>query len=331
MKSLTLTQTKAPLEWQDRPDLQPVAGEVVVQLKTAALNRRDYWITQGMYPGIEPPVVLGSDGAGVVSKCGEGVDTNWRGRKVIINPGLDWGECQTAQSGAFSILGLPRDGTFATEVAVPVSQLHPKPDHLDWHQAAALPLAGVTAFRAVFTQGKLQPGETVLITGVGGGVATVALQIAVAASANVWVTSSSEEKIERAVEQGAQGGFNYQNESWAKELADQAGAPNLIIDSAGGAGYAALVNLAASGGRIVNYGATSGPPEKLDLFKVFWKQLQLQGSTMGSPQDFTAMLEFVIANGLVPVVDSVRPLIEGNAALESMRSSPQFGKLVLEV
>lgn len=330
MKALALREIKAPLLLEDRAALEPADDEVVVQLKAAALNRRDYWITQGMYPGIEPPVVLGSDGAGVVTKSGGEAGDGWKGREVIINPGLDWGDNQAAQADTFTILGLPKDGTFATEVAVPVSQMHDKPAHLSWQEAAALPLAGVTAWRAVFSQGGLKAGETLLITGIGGGVATFALQFAVAAGANVWVTSSSTEKIERAISLGAKGGFDYMTDDWAKRLAKEA-APDLIIDSAGGPGYRSLINVAASGGRIVNYGATAGPPEKLDLFKVFWKQLRLQGSTMGSLADFAAMLKFVEEKQIAPIVDEVMPLADGNEALKKMQSSPQFGKYVLTI
>jgi NADPH:quinone reductase-like Zn-dependent oxidoreductase len=331
MRALTLKAIKSPLVFEERPDLTPSAGEVVVRLKAAAVNRRDYWITQGMYPGIETPVVLGSDGAGVVSRTGSGVESGWQGREVILNPGLDWGDDPNAQGPGFTILGLPRDGTFASEVTVDASQLHEKPPHLDWHQAAALPLAGVTAWRALFTQGQLKPGETVLITGIGGGVATFALQFAVACGANVWVTSSSPEKINRAVELGASGGYDYTAKEWPKELAKAAGEPQLIIDSAGGPNYRSLLNLAAPGGRIVNYGSTAGAPESIDLFKVFWKQLRLQGSTMGSPQDFAAMLEFVSDRRLAPIVDSVTPLADGDQAISQMKSSPQFGKFVLAI
>lgn len=331
MKALVLRNIRESLELEERSALKAAPGEVVVHLKAAALNRRDYWITQGMYPGIEPPVVLGSDGAGLVSQVGDGVDVTWQGREVIVNPGLGWGETQAAQANDFQILGLPRDGTFATEVAVPANQLHPKPIHLSWEEAAALPLAGVTAYRALFSQGELQAGETVLITGIGGGVATFALQFAVAAGAKVWVTSSSPRKIQRAVQLGAQGGFDYTSETWAKECVKAAGPPNLTIDGAGGPGYAALLNLAAPGGRIVNYGATAGPPRKLDLFKVFWKQLRLQGSTMGSPADFAAMVDFVETNGIKPIIDYTFPLGDGNRAIAQMKTSPQFGKYVVTI
>ena len=329
MKALVLNAIKSPLHFEERPDLTPGQNEVVVRLNAAALNRRDYWITQGMYPGIEPPVVLGSDGAGVVARTGSALGNYWEGREVIINPGIGWGDNPSFQAADFTILGLPRDGTFATEVVVPAAQIHEKPSHLNWQEAAALPLAGVTAWRAVFTQGRLQPGETVLISGVGGGVATFALQYAMAADANVWVTSSSAEKIERAVSLGAIGGFDYTTDDWWKAMSKEAGPANLIIDSAGGQGYQALVTLAAPGGRIVNYGSTAGPPEKLDLFKVFWKQLRIQGTTMGSPEDFASMLKFVEQHRIAPIIHSVVPLERCNDVLNGMKTSPQFGKYVL--
>jgi len=329
MRCLVLNEVKGALQLEERPELQPAAGEAVVQIRAAALNRRDWWITQGMYPGIELPCVLGSDGTGVVTKCGEGVDAAWLNQEVVIDPGLDWGNDEKVQHPKFNILGLPTDGTFATEVVVSVGQLYNRPKHLDWNESAALPLGGVTAWRAVFTQGGLQPGENLLITGIGGGVATFALQFAVAAGAKVWVTSSSSAKIERAIKLGAQGGYDYTDDGWWKQMAKEAGAPDLIVDSAGGPGYKALLNLAANGGRIVSYGATAGPPEKVDLFKLFWKQLHLIGSTMGSPADFAAMLNFVNEHEIHPVVDAVFPLVDGDKAVRQMTTSPQFGKYVL--
>jgi NADPH:quinone reductase-like Zn-dependent oxidoreductase len=330
MRALILHELKQPLREEERADLEPASNQVVVQLKAAALNRRDYWITQGMYPGIKLPVILGSDGAGVVTRLGDGVDDEWVGREVIINPGWNWGDATTAQASTFEILGMPNDGTFSTELVVPASYLHGKPTHLDWRQAAALPLGGVTAFRALFTQGRLQAGERVLISGVGGGVATFALQYAVAAGATVFVTSSSDEKIAQAIQLGATAGYHYTLDGWPKSLKAEHAAPDLIIDSAGGAGFADLIDLIAPGGRIVNYGVTAGPPQKVDLFKVFWKQLHLIGSTMGSPDDFAAMLDFVNRHQLTPAVDRVLPLGEANEALEWMKSSKQFGKLVLD-
>jgi NADPH:quinone reductase-like Zn-dependent oxidoreductase len=330
MPAHVLTQLKQPLRKETRPDPVPRAREAVVQLQAAALNRRDYWITQGLYPGIKLPVVPGSDGAGVVRQLGPGVDPAWQDREVVFYPGIDWGEDQTTQGPRFRVLGMPDDGTFATAVRVPACLLFPKPPHLNWHEAAALPLAGVTAWRAVFTQGRLQAGQHVLITGVGGGVAALALQLAVAAGARAWVTSSSPRKIQQAVGLGAQGGLDYTHAGWAKELLKLSGPFSLIVDSAGGEGYAQLLELAAPGGRVVSYGATAGRPPTLDLFRVFWKQLHLVGSTLGSPQDFAALLEFVTRHQIRPVVDRVFPLDDVNTALDTLAQTRQFGKLVLD-
>lgn len=331
MQALVLRELKTPLVLEGRAVPLPGNGEVVVRLAAAALNRRDYWITQGMYPGIKLPVVLGSDGAGVVELIGGGVDSAWRGREVIINPGWDWGDSELAQAASLKVLGMPIDGTLATHVRVPVEYLHDRPAHLSVEAAAALPLAGVTAYRAAFTQGQIAVGEKVLVTGAGGGVSSFAIQFAVAAGAEVFVTSSSAEKIASAVKLGAKAGFDYKSADWTAKAKAACGAFDLIIDSAGGEGYAALVELAAPGGRIVNYGATAGPPAKLDLFKVFWKQLRLLGSTMGSPRDFSAMLDFVAQHKIRPVVDQVFPLAEGNAAIARMRNTQQFGKIVVDV
>jgi len=330
MQALVLEEINKPLSFVERPDLTAGPGEVLVAVKAAALNRRDFWITQGMYPGVKMPVVLGSDGAGIVTEVGEGVEPQWRDRAVVINPGLAWGANRSVQSSDFRILGMPDDGTFATQVVVPADAVHQKPDHLSWQQAAALPLGGVTAYRALFTQGQLTRGDRVLVTGVGGGVATVTVQIAVAAGATVYVTSSSNDKLERARELGAAAGFNYTRKEWPAELKSEAGAVDLVVDSAGGEGYEAIVNLAAPGGRIVSYGATTGPAKKLDLFKIFWKQLRLAGTTMGSPEDFREMIEFVGRHQIAPTIDQVVPLADGGAAVERMRESPQFGKMVLD-
>jgi NADPH:quinone reductase-like Zn-dependent oxidoreductase len=330
MLALVLTKTREALQLEDRPPLVAGAGEAVVDLKAAALNRRDYWIWQGMYPAIRTPAVLGSDGAGVVSSAGEGADEAWLGRDVIVNPGWDWGDRPEAQSERFRILGMPDDGTFAAQVVVPAAMLHARPEHLTWHEAAALPLAGLTAYRALFVQGRLAAGMRVLVTGIGGGVASIALKLAVAAGASVCVTSSAKEKIATAVEHGAAAGYDYTADDWHRRLTDEHGPVDLTIDSAGGPGYARLIDIAAPGGRIVHYGATRGPAESVDLFKVFWNQLHLIGSTMGSPADFAAMLDFVTRTKVRPAIDRVVPLAEGNAALASMKDSPQFGKIVLE-
>ncbi len=331
MKALVLKEIKSPVVFEETASPSPGEGEVLVQLKAAALNRRDYWITQGMYPGIECPVILGSDGVGVVASVGGGVDQSWVGKEVIINPGYCWGESQGAQGPDFKILGLPDDGTFAEEIVVPVEQLHEKPAYLDKEQAAALPLAALTAYRAVFVRGRFAKGQKVLITGAGGGVATFAVQFAVAAGATAFVTSSSAEKIEKAMSLGASGGFDYTDEGWVSQFQSGHGLVDLIVDGAGGAGYAGMIDILAPGGRLVHYGATTGNPGRINLRKVYWKQLNLLGSTMGSPEDFKAMLKFVSEHEIKPVVDRVYHLSQGNEAIEQMGASSQFGKIVLSI
>jgi NADPH:quinone reductase-like Zn-dependent oxidoreductase len=311
------------------PDPQAGPGEAVVRLRAAALNHRDVWIKLGQYAGLKFPCIPGSDGAGVVEIIGAGVDAAWLGREVILYPGLDWGSRESAQGEGFSILGLPRDGTLAEKVAVPAANLAPKPAHLTWEEAAALPLAGLTAHRALFARARLKPDDRVLITGIGGGVALFALQFAVVQGAEVFVTSGSAEKISRAVALGATGGANYQEAGWAAALAKAHGPFDVIVDSAGGEGFNDLIELAAPGGRIVFYGATRGNPSDVALRKIFWRQLSLQGSTMGSPCDFAGMIEFVALHRLKPIVSEVFPLARAAEAFALLERGGQFGKIVV--
>jgi len=316
---------------QSAPDPVPVAGEVVVQLKAAALNHRDVWIKLGKYAGLKWPCIPGSDGAGIVTAVGEGVDAAWIDRDVIINPSFGWGDSEKAQGVGFSILGLPRDGTLAEQIAVPVVQLSPKPAHLNWQEAAALPLAGLTAWRALMSRARLQASERVLISGIGGGVALFALQFAVAHGAEVWVTSSSVEKIAKARELGAKGGFDYTSADWAQRAVTEAGAFDVIIDGAGGAGVDALIDAAAPGARLVFYGATRGNVPEVTLRKIFFRQLALLGSTMGSPSDWQAMVDFTSRHQLKPVVSDVFPLARADEAFALMERGGQMGKIVVEL
>ncbi|HEY4989434.1 MAG TPA: alcohol dehydrogenase catalytic domain-containing protein, partial [Opitutaceae bacterium] len=223
------------------PDPVAQPGEAVVELKAAALNHRDLWIKLGQYAGLTFPCIPGSDGAGIVTAVGPGTDASWVGRDVIINPSFNWGMSEGAQGPGFSILGLPRDGTLADRIAVPAAQLSARPAHLSWEEAAALPLAGLTAWRALFGRAHLIPGERVLVTGIGGGAALSALQFAAVSGNDVWVTSSSDDKIARAMKLGARGGFRYDQDGWATVAAKTPGPFDVIIDSAGGAGFGALV------------------------------------------------------------------------------------------
>jgi NADPH:quinone reductase-like Zn-dependent oxidoreductase len=319
------------LEVRTVPAPQPARGEVIVRLRAGALNHRDVWIKQGEYAGLKFPIIPGSDGAGVVTRLGSGVSHDWADKEVIINPALDWGDDPRAPVSRFAILGLPKDGTFAGEINVPISNVYPKPAHLDWQPAAALPLAGVTAFRALFRRAQLKPGEKVLITGIGGGVALFALQFAVAHGARTWATSGSEEKLARAQALGAEGGSNYRQSDWAKKLEAEGGRFDVVVDSAGGPGFAQLVDLAAPGGRIVVYGATIGNPPALPQRKIFWRQLALLGTTMGSPEDFEAMLNFVNTHRLTPLVSATFPLEHAADAFALMEQGGQFGKIALAI
>ena len=330
MRAVQLTAVNE-LKIADVPNPKAAAGEALVSIRAAALNHRDVWIKQGQYAGLKWPCIPGSDGAGVVTAVGEGVDRSWIGREVMINPGLDWGSNSDAQGAKFSILGLPRDGTLAEQVAVPAHQLAVKPAHLSWEEAASLPLGGLTAWRAVVTRARVLPEDRVLITGIGGGVALLALQFAVTHGAEAWVTSSSPEKLSRAIALGAKDGANYSTAGWAAELLKRSGGFNVVIDSAGGGGFSDLIDLTLPGGRIVSYGATRGNPSGLTLRKIFWRQISLLGSTMGSPEEFAAMTQYVTMHRLKPVVSEVFPFDRAGEAFDLMERGGQFGKIAVRV
>lgn len=332
MQAAVLSEVKQPIILQTLPDPVAAAGQAVVRVKAAALNHRDLWIKLGQYANIRLPLVPGSDGSGVVESVGNPADAACIGREVIINPAIDWGDDPRAQGPKFHFVGLPEHGTFAEKIAVPVANLAPKPAHLTWEQAAALPLAGMTAWRALFTRAQLKAGEKVLITGIGGGAALFALQFALAAGAQVWVTSSSAEKLARARSLGAAGGVDYREAGWGAALQAAAGGLfDVIVDSAGGDGFAQLIELTKPGGRVVFFGATRGNPSGLDLRRCFFRQINLLGTTMGSPADFHGMQQFVEMHRLAPVVDKVFPLAETEAAFRHMEAAAQFGKIGLSL
>ncbi len=320
MKALVLWGLKEPLVYQDFTDPILAGDEVIVELKAAALNRRDFYITRGMYPGIVFPAVLGSDGAGM-----------YKDREVVLYPAADWGGDPACQSSAFKILGMPDHGCFARQIGIRYHYLFNKPAHLTMQQAAALPLAGLTAYRALFTRARLQPGEKVLVSGIGGGVALQAFQFAHALGCEVYVTSGDAGKIEKAKEMGAMGGANYRDEDFARQLKGMAGGFDVIIDSAGGEGFAKFLDVINPGGRIVVYGGTAGKIPNLSPQRLFWKQASILGSTMGTVEEFKKMLDFISEHRIVPVVDSVYKLEDGNQAIEKLGKGGQFGKIVLEI
>ena len=331
MKAAIIQAVDQPIQITDVETPRPQAGEALVQLRAAALNHRDVWVQKGLYPGMRLPIIPGSDGAGVVVELGEGVRSSWLGRHVVINPALDWGDNPRFYGREFRILGMPDAGTFAEFIRIPTKYLYAKPEHLSFDEAAAIPLGGLTAWRALFSRGRLRSGERVLISGAGGGVALFALQFALAAGADVWVTSGSEEKLERAKALGALGGANYNTPKWEKEFAAQMGGFDLIIDGAAGGGFSTLVNAAAPGGRIVLYGGTRGAITELIPAKLFFKQLDVMGTTMGTEAEFSDMISFVESRKLRPVVDQVSPFDAVEAALRRMDDGQQFGKIILKI
>ena len=311
---------------------QPGPGEAQVSLHAAALNRRDVWIRLGRYAGIQLPAILGSDGAGIVSAVGEGVGQQWLGQAVVINPSIGFGPSEAAQGADYRILGMPDDGTYAESIVVPAANLAKKPAHLSFVEAAALPLAGLTAYRALCVRGQLRPGQTVLIPGIGSGVSTMALLFAQHLGARVIVTSGSPDKLAAAAERGASFGVSYRDADWEEQIAKHLGGAHVdvVVDGAGAEAWSKSLNLLRPGGRIVSYGATAGLCQ-IDLRKVFWKQLNILGTTMGSERDFGEMLALVAAGKLRPCVDGVLPLREAMQAHQRMEQGQQMGKLVLQI
>jgi zinc-binding alcohol dehydrogenase/oxidoreductase len=329
MKAIILHDKEQPLVVTEVETPTPGEGDVLVKVKAAAFNHRDLWIQKGQYAGLRYPIILGSDGAGIVTHLGESVDPSWSGKEVIINPGFNWGDDPNFHSRSFKILGLPDNGTFAEYVKVPVSSLYLKPAYLSWQQAAAIPLAGLTGYRALFTKGRVTPKSRVLISGIGGGVALLILQMALAAGAEVYVTSGSDEKIDKAVKLGAKLGVNYNISGWHKLFQSAVEGFDVIIDSAAGDGFKNFVELANPGGRIVFYGGTQGPISTLNPQKIFWKHLSILGTTMGTPAEFEAMLALFEQHMIQPVIDQVFPMEEAETAIRKMGESTQFGKIVL--
>lgn len=324
MKAIVISEESEPIQFVDISKPIPDKGECLVKIKTAALNRRDQWIREGMYPGIRFGCVLGSDGCGVVEEGPE----EWMGKDVIINPNVAWGDNEEVQSPEYSVLGMPKDGTLAEYISVPIDRLVQKPEHLTDEEAAALPLAALTAYRAAIKKGLASEGKNILITGAGGGVSQLAIPLAVAVGANVYVTSGSEEKVSKCKEMGAVDGFNYKNEDWFKE-ASKVGGFDAVVDSTGGNQLNNYIKIIKPGGRIVMYGSTIGYPEKVDVFRLFWSQAQIMGSTMGSDSEFNEMVEFVNKHKIKPTIDKVYQLEDGVAAFDRFKEEDHFGKIVM--
>ena len=328
------------LEIREVREPEPGPGEVVVEVRAAALNHLDLFVLSGL-PGIPPsfPHVGGADGAGVVARVGEGVQGWQEGDEVVLNAGVSCGTCEFCRKGEeslcvrFSLLGEHLPGTFAGFVKVPAASLGRRPAHLDWAESAAFPLTFLTAWRMLVTRARLSAGETVLVHGIGGGVALAALAIAKRLGATVFVTSSNDAKLEEAVRMGADLALNYTQRDIAKEIRAVTGkrGVDVVVDTAGQATWMTSLKCAAKGGRIVTCGATTGPNPAEEVRLVFWNQLSILGSTMGSATDWRAMVAAVERWEMHPVVDSVLPLDRGPEAYQRLASGGHFGKLVLAV
>ncbi|MGN7388278.1 zinc-binding dehydrogenase [Sporosarcina sp. SAFN-015] len=308
---------------------EPIAsnGEVVVALHAAGMNRRDIKIPDRR-GDVKEPLILGSDGAGVIESIGEGVD-NWEiGDEVIINPSLRWFTQSAAPPAEFDILGMPDNGTFAEKIVIPAEQIEKKPANLSMDEASVLALAALTGYRALFTQGELKKGDTVFIPGAGSGVATYMIQFAKNVGARVIVSSRVEEKRQKALELGADLAINT-NGDWKEDLANET--IDLVIESVGRATFNRSLEVLKQGGRIVVFGATTEDVVELDLRKFFYGQYQLFGSTMGSRDELRAMLKHVEEFGIQPVIDKVYRLEDGLEAFKALENSEQFGKLVLRI
>lgn len=342
MKALAIEDQNGPSSARvlELADPVPGRGEVVVRIHAAALNHLDLWTLSGSL-GIELdfPFVLGADGAGVIASVGDGVTGMKEGDRVLVNPALSCGRCEFCRAGEqatcsrFEMLGEHRDGTLAEYVRVPAGNCFPFPEELSFEQAAALGVTFITAYRMLFTQGRLQPGEWVLVTGIGGGLALSLFQLARPLAGKLFVTSSAENKLERAVEMGADGTVNYKASDVGKEvrrLTAKRGV-DLVVDSAGGPSMDQSLRALRKGGRLVIAGATAGRTAEIDVRRLFWNQLQITGSTMGSDSDVSDMLRYIAGTGVEPIIDKVFTLEEGPGAVSYLASGEQFGKVVVAI
>jgi NADPH:quinone reductase-like Zn-dependent oxidoreductase len=343
MKAAVIREHGGPdvVRVEEFPEPKYADDEVILEVRSAGLNHLDIWVRKGRGgSGPADPHVLGSDAAGVVVAVGSRVRNVSVGDEVILNPGLSCGWCDHCDRGqhsecvSFGIVGMSRQGTFAEQVAVPARNVAPKPSHLSFNEAGAFVLAQLTAWRMLMTRAQLRPGQTVLMHGIGGGVALYALQLAKLAVAKAIVTSSSDDKLSRASEMGADHAINYKDVDdvarCVKDLTSGSGV-DIIIDTVGAATWPIDFSAVRRGGKIVLCGVTSAAEAVTDLRALYWNQLTIMGSTMGSNEDFHQMVNAVTAAKLRPVIDSVMPLESVRDAMNKMETAEQFGKIVLEI
>ncbi len=340
MKAVRFHQHGGPqvLRFEEVPAPRPGPGEVLIALRAAALNHLDLFVREGI-PGVPLPLIPGSDGAGVIAAQGEGASRFPLGTRVFFDPGISDGTCRYCARGEhslcdrFQILGEHRDGTYAQAIALPEVNCRKIPEHLSFAEAAAFPLVFLTAWRMLVSKARVQPGETVLILGIGGGVATAALQIAKRAGARVFVTSGSPAKLERARQLGADVGIDHSANDFSREAWNMTGkrGVDIVVDNVGAATWERSIRALARGGRLVTCGATSGPKPDEDLRRIFTKQIAIYGSTMGSRSDWEQLTELLNAGELRPIVDRTFPLERAADAQRALEDRERFGKLVLDI
>jgi NADPH:quinone reductase-like Zn-dependent oxidoreductase len=313
------------LRYEEIPDPEPGPGEVLVSLRAAALNHLDVWVRKGL-PSVPKPRILGADGAGVVAALGAGVDGFAEGARVVLNPGI-------VHDGRITVVGEHTDGTYCELKALPASQLYALDDALTFEEGAAFPLVFETAHRMLVTKAKLAEGEWVLIWGIGGGVALAAFELARALGARTIVTSSSPDKLERARELGADLALDHANDDVVAAVKDATGGrgADVVVETVGEATWERSLAAAGQEGRVVVCGATTGHSPPARLYRLWWKQLAIYGSTMGTPSDFEASYELIRTGRARVHVDRVFSLAEAAAAHEHLEAGEQFGKVVLRI
>ncbi len=332
MRAVRIHEDGGPevLRVEEAPDPAPGPGEALVAVHAASLNHLDVWIRKGL-PSVPKPRILGADGAGILVALGPPLDAGatvpQAGSRVVIDPSIH------GPDGTIRIPGESFDGTHAQLVVVPAANVHALPDHIPFEQAAAFPLVFVTAHRMLVTKAALQPGETVFIWGIGSGVSTAALAIARARGARTIVTSSSPVKLRAAAALGADAVIDHAREDVRARVRELTGGEgcHVVVDHVGADTWKTTVEVAARGGRVVVCGATSGPNPPAALHRLWWKELTVHGSTMGSAEDFAACLHMVATGTALPVVDCMLPLDEIRAAHARLEAGEQLGKIVLAV
>ncbi|MCH7524060.1 MAG: zinc-binding dehydrogenase [Bacteroidetes bacterium] len=331
MKAIVLNQKTYKLEIKDveRPTLS--YSDVLIKLKAASINHHELWTLKEKELRSDSNIILGSDGSGIIMNIGTDVNGLKKGDEVIINPSLNWGTNNKVHGENYEILGFPQHGTFAEYITINHQYVCRKPEHLSFQESAALPLAGLTAYRALFTRGEFENNNRILITGIGGGVALFALSFAVALGAEVYVTSGNDHKILKAIKLGAKGGVNYKNSDWSTKLLQMAKGFDVIIDSAAGKGFTELTEMTNPGGRIILFGRTAGNIQNLSPSIIFWKQISICGTTMGNNEEFKKMMDLISSKKIRPVIDSIYSTQKINLAFNKMDKGEQFGKIVINM